>query len=99
MIIAGVFVLLTLAVARFTRVIVSDRIALGLRRWAVNKYGEESLRAYLLHCTWCTSFWAAFPAGIIWALTTLPWQWWWLALPGWLAMSYLTGLLARLEGE
>ena len=91
--------LVTLAVARITRLIVSDRIFLFLRRWVVNKWGEDSEMAALAHCKWCSSVWIAFPAAWLWAIATLPLKWWWLALPAWMAMSDVTGLLARLEEE
>lgn len=91
--------LVTLAVARVTRLLVADQVFLFLRRWIVNKWGEESAMAYWAHCRWCASIWVAFPAAWLWAITALPWQWWWLALPAWMAMSHATGLLARLEEE
>jgi hypothetical protein len=64
------------------------------------RYGEDSLAAYFVFCPWCLSMWispltalgfvsAAFPFGRIW-LTALP-----IAV----AYSYLTGLMAKLEGE
>jgi hypothetical protein len=93
----GALALLTLAVARITRLIVSDEILLSFRRWVVNKYGEESKQALLVHCVWCVSIWVAFPAAIIWALLLLPWQLWWLFVPAALAMSHVTSLLSRLE--
>ena len=98
-IVIGVFILLTLAVARTSRLISVDRIFQPLRRWAVNKYTEDALISYWLHCPWCTSIWFAFPAAIIWAVVTLPLAWWWLAVPAWLTMSHLTGLLNGLEKQ
>jgi hypothetical protein len=90
-------VIVALAVARVTRLVTTDRITLFLRRWVVNKWGEESEIAFLLHCPWCSSIWIAFPAGVIWAVLMLPLQQWWLAIPAWLAMSYVTGLISQLE--
>lgn len=95
--ILGVFVLLTIAVASTTRLVVADSISLPFRRWVVNKWGEDSWQATLVHCPWCASMWIAVPAGIIWALTTLPWRWWWLAIPAVLVMRYVTGLMSKLE--
>lgn len=91
------WLLITLAVARITRLVTLDRILLFLRRWVVNKYGEESLISYLVHCSWCSSIWIALPASIAWALLLLPLHLWWLALPSWFATSYLAGLLSQLE--
>jgi hypothetical protein len=90
-------VLMTLAVARLTRLVKGDQITIGLRRWVVNKFGEESRMAYLVHCSWCTSMWLALPAGIAWAFPMLPMRQWWLALPAALAMSYVVGLLSQIE--
>jgi hypothetical protein len=93
----GALALLTLAVARTTRLVTTDKITISLRRWVVNKFGEESQAAFLVHCDWCTGIWVAFPAAALWAVVLLPWQQWWLALPAWLAMAYITGLLSQLE--
>jgi len=53
-----------LAVARLTRFIVEDRLAIGLRRWVVKKWGADSMPSYLVHCPWCVSVW--------WALFVMP---------------------------
>lgn len=50
-----------LAVARLTRVIVEDRIAIGFRQWVVRRWGEDGKFAYLVHCPWCTSLWVSAP--------------------------------------
>lgn len=50
-----------LAVARITRLIVEDRLLVGVRQWAVRKWGEDSKPAYLLHCPWCMSIWVSVP--------------------------------------
>lgn len=99
MIVAGVFVLCLIATARLTRLVTTDRIMTPFRRWVVNKYGEDSETAYLVHCRYCASIWVATPVSLIWAVSTLPWQWWWLAGPSLLAMSYVTGLASGLEEE
>lgn len=91
------FVLVVLATARFTRMVTADRIMLSLRRWVVNKYGEESMASYWVHCRWCAGFLFSAPAAAGWAVLTLPLRFWWLALPAWWAISYLIPLLARLE--
>ena len=95
--IVGAFVLVALAVARFTLMVTSDRIMLSFRRWMVNKFGEESLWAYFAHCSRCVSVWVALPAAIVWGTLTLPLHRWWLIAPAWLALSYLTVLMSRLE--
>lgn len=95
----GVFVLVTLGLARVTRLVTADRIFLGFRRWVINRYGDESLPAYFTVCPWCMGLWFSIPAAILWAFTTLPMHWWWLAAPAVFAMSHIVGLLHRLEGE
>lgn len=92
-------VLVTLAVARGTRLIKSDRITLGFRRWVINRWGEESSQAYLVHCSWCISITLGALGGILWAFTMLPLLLWWLAAPAALAMSYVTGLLSQIERQ
>lgn len=89
--------LVILAVARLTRLVTHDQITLPFRRWVVNRWGEESGRSYLVHCSWCTSMWLSFPATGVWAVLTLPLHQWWIALPGALAASYISGLLSQIE--
>lgn len=93
----GSLVLVTLAVARLTRLITVDTLTLPFRRWVIDKTGENSGFSYLVHCSWCTSIWVSFLGAIVWALLMLPMQQWWLAAPTALAMSYVTGLLSQLE--
>jgi len=93
------FVIVALAVTRATRLIVADRIFLFLRRWVINKWGEDSSQAYLVHCRACASIWIALPAAIGWTLLSLPWQHWWVVAPAWFALSQLTILLSRLEEQ
>lgn len=96
--ILGVFVLVTLACASLTRLVVADSVTLRFRRWVISRWGERSEAATLVHCPWCTSMWMAMPLSAAWATTTLPMAWWWLTAPAVLAMRYLVGLLSRLEG-
>jgi len=51
------FVVLVLAAARATRVIVFDDIAIGLRSAVMRKFGEDSKLAKLVTCYWCAGFW------------------------------------------
>lgn len=79
----------TLAVARGTRFLVEDRLALPYRRWVIGKWGEDSLPSYFVHCPWCTSIWMsllAIPAVLF------PYQWV-VAIYAVPAMSMVTGLL------
>ena len=88
-------VVATLAVARLTRLLTVDQLAIGYRRWIVNRWGADSQWAYLAHCTWCTSFWIALPimpAAALWPNV------WVIGVLSAFAASYIAGLLARLEG-
>ncbi|MCD2263662.1 DUF1360 domain-containing protein [Dietzia aurantiaca] len=93
-----VFALVTLASARVTRVIVSDKIGEPLRARIVRWRGETSMLTYLVHCSWCTGLWvsAALVAAVWWpaaiadriGVTT------WLTLPlTILAVAHLVGLI------
>lgn len=54
--------LLTLgAVLRVTRIITADYITQPLRERLINRWGENSQRAYLVTCDYCASFWVAIP--------------------------------------
>lgn len=90
-------VIVTVAVARLTRLVTTDTIMLSFRRWIVNRAGEDSAVAYLVHCSWCTSIWLSIPGAVAWAFTMLPMSQWWIAIPTFLAMSYVSGLLSQIE--
>jgi hypothetical protein len=66
---------LGLACARLTRLIIEDEITSPIRRWAVRRWGENGMIPYLLHCRWCVGMWVAAPlCAFCWAtdLTTWP---------------------------
>lgn len=91
-------VIAVLACARITRLITRDRLTRAPRMWLVNRWGIESLRAYLVQCDWCTGLWVS--AAII-----PPAYWWgdrpWLHLPLYvLAGAHIVGMIAdRENGE
>jgi peptidoglycan/LPS O-acetylase OafA/YrhL len=85
-----------LTVARATRFLVADRLTVGWRRWVVTKWGTESLPSYLVHCPWCMSLWIAIPVMPVAVLFPNKWV---LAALAILPASYITGLLAKAEGE
>lgn len=87
MLVIFAFVVLTLAGARATRLITTDKIAFLIRQWVIKRFGPEHWLTYLVHCPFCVSVWASFPAAAfgIWQTGI---SWWWL-LPATLAMSYL----------
>ena len=73
------FVVVTLAVARATRVIVFDEIAAPLRRWILTKYPLPSKPGKLVTCYWCSAVWVSLLAclhtfTVAWAAGWLPWQ-------------------------
>jgi len=83
-------VVATFAVARVTRFIVDDQLSIGLRRWVLSKWGDDSWQAYLSTCPWCVSIWIALPimpVAVFW-----PNRW---VIAGFsvLAASMVTGLL------
>ena len=53
------FVVVVLAVARATRVIVIDEIAAPLRNWIFGRYGQDSKPGKIVSCYWCAGFWVA----------------------------------------
>jgi sterol desaturase/sphingolipid hydroxylase (fatty acid hydroxylase superfamily) len=91
------FVIVALAVSRATTMLTTDRIFLSFRRWVVNKYGDESMMSYWVHCRYCVSIWMALPAAPLWTALNLPLNKWWIAPFAWFALSYITVLLGRLE--
>ncbi len=93
----GAFLLCTLAVARVTRIITTDKIGLPFRRWVVNRNGAEGWWTYLVHCPYCTSVWVAVPGAAYWmAMVALPsWTWLWYP-PAVLAMAYLVAPILQI---
>ena len=79
-----------LATARITRLIVDDRVLVGLRQWVVRRWGEDGKMAYLFHCPWCMSIWVSAPIMATAALYPNQWVVAALAIP---AGSMMTGLL------
>lgn len=53
------FVVLVLAAARTTRVLVIDEIAAPLRTWILTRYGAASKPGKLVRCYWCSGFWVS----------------------------------------
>lgn len=90
-------ILVTLAVARLTRLVTVDQITLTFRRWVVNRWGDESSITYLVHCSWCTSIWLSIIPAAIWTALMLPVRQWWVAVPTALAISYVSGILSQIE--
>ncbi len=89
-------ILAALTVARTTRLLVTDRITAVGRRWVVNKWGAGSAASYFVHCPWCMSLWIAIPVMPVAVLFPNKWV---IAALAILPASYITGLLAKAEGE
>ena len=92
----------TLAVARVTRIIALDKIALPFRMWVLHRNGREGWFTYLVHCPYCVGVWLAAPAGaLLWFLTeghTVLGITSWVGVPMYaLAMSYGASMIAAHE--
>lgn len=85
-------VVAALAVARITRFLVEDFLTNGYRRWVVNKWGDESLMSYLVHCPWCTSMWVGIPIMPVAVIWPNVWIVSVLSIP---AASMVSGLLVK----
>lgn len=85
--------LVFLAVARLTRLVVEDAILDRPRAWLQSRKPDGPL-AYLLGCPWCVSIWLG--AGVAAATYNWPDRWWvvWPLLA--LAASQATGMLVPL---
>jgi hypothetical protein len=98
---ALVLVVLVLAVARVSRLITTDDLFLFVRTYVIRRFGEESKMTTLVFCPWCISVWFGIAmAGLTFLAADAPKyvaMSWHVLLTG-LAASYVTGLLAKLEG-
>jgi hypothetical protein len=99
---ALLIVLVCAAVYRATRLIVADDIALPLRMWVMDRFGEDGKMAYLVECPWCMSIWvgAAGVAGLTVAADVLGWVDHGVPYPlaVWLAASAFTGVVSEVLG-
>ena len=73
------FVVLVLAAARATRVIVIDEIAAPVRTWILRTWPPPSKPAKIVTCYWCAGFWVSLFASLythtaICFAGWLPWQ-------------------------
>lgn len=86
-------VLLTLAVAKVTWLVVDAAITMPIRQWIVNKFGENSRLAYLVHCPGCSSVWvsAFLTAVTFWTQNIL-----WVAVLAFLAASQVGTMVMSL---
>lgn len=92
------FLLLTLATARVTRLIVSDQISTSFRQKIIAKSGTDGWFTYLVHCPFCMSVWLSGLAGIYWVV--FAGVSWWLYPPAVFAMAYLVApVLLKFDQE
>ncbi len=97
MISALAFVVTALATARITRIITTDYLTAGPRRWAITRLGVDSKLSYLITCQWCTSVWVGAAVA---PLAYWSWPHWWVQVPlAALAVSQVAGLASRGEEE
>lgn len=87
--------ILALATARGTRLVVEDYITQPFRDAVMRRFGEDSKVTYLANCTYCASIWVGALAALF-ACLVLPVSWWWL-LPLTLAFSQAAVFAAQLD--
>lgn len=88
--------ILALATARGTRLIVEDYITEPFRTRVQRKFGDESKVTYLVNCRFCASIWVGFIAALCGCLLIPEVGWWWLG-PLTLAFSSFAIWWCRLE--
>lgn len=93
------FLLVALAVARVTRLVVADEITREMRDAVMRRLNEEKAfhlkLAYLLTCTWCASVWVAPPIAVGTHYFGAH-DWWWLTLST-VAASQVAGMLGEIS--
>jgi hypothetical protein len=96
---AVAFVVMTLAVARVTRLITTDDITTTLRRKLAraNRPGDPTLMARFIYCDWCVGVWIALAAAVVGRLSHLVPTWSWAGW-AWLGMAGGSGLLLGWQG-
>lgn len=95
MILGLALLILALATARGTRLVVEDYITEPFRAAVQRRFGDDSKVTYLANCTYCASIWVGGLAAVF-ACLVLPVSWWWL-LPLTLAFSQAAVFAAQLD--
>lgn len=88
-------VLVFVAVARVTRLLVVDKLTEPIRSAVVRRFGEESTITYLAHCQACVSVYVGF-AGAPVAVALGGLSWWWVPVVG-LVGSQVTIWVSRFD--
>lgn len=68
-----VFLIMALATARLTRLVVEDQISEPLRNWAYRVDPKIEHVGYVVGCPYCTGIWAGI--GVLW-LSAVAWIYW-----------------------
>lgn len=97
------FAVVTLAVARATRVIVFDDIAQPLRAWILRRWPLPSAPGKLVTCYWCAAVWISllgclFVHTVTCAAGWLPWHTFALLPVNWFAVAYASAWVLDKEG-
>jgi len=87
------YVLLAIATARLTRLIIADEITEPLRERVWRRFGNpgESKISYLFTCPWCMSIYAATCLMTLYSISTTTGTF----VSAILAFSYVTGILSN----
>lgn len=93
---ALLFVVMVLATARLTRIVIADVITSGLRTRifarfppASSKHGPAHPLGQLIDCAWCTGWWVAGGVVLVCSrFANVP-----VPLVAWPAVAYLAGLI------
>lgn len=98
-------VVLVLANARAARLASKDDITIPLRLWIDRRWGEQSFRARLFYCFWCSGVWTAGALSAMALTAAVLWDRWPVGLaastwiPVTLAIAYGGSRLLDMEGD
>lgn len=87
--------LLILAVARLTRLVVSDKISIPFKQWVMKRSGDFGWWTFAVHCPWCVGMWFSLGAAPLWYFFGHNPIFIVICLA--LAASHAVGLLAKLD--
>lgn len=86
-------ILLPLATARLTKLVVDDSITLPIRQKIMTKFGDSWLTT-LVHCPWCSGWWIAgilsIPTGFLLSFPI------WVTVLVWMAVAMVAPMVMTL---
>jgi hypothetical protein len=100
------FVVVTLAIARVTRLITTDDLTAGLRDALVEQAYGESVEEptakppwylVLVNCDWCVSVWVALVGALLAKISDFATTWVWAAWC-WPSMAFASATTLKLSG-